>query len=150
MVDILLDAVTGRFEDSSIKDLDRLVETKNYFKSADLVDILFGRGLFGTHDSLGSLTDALHIGWADYIFRGGVFLFAFALVPTLRAVTLLPSMDLLDTRTQWAVCITCIYAVKLLYGNLHNHSPELPFVFFSYAVVMKWRFDGNEGAYGSR
>ena len=140
VIDMLINSSLKRFTNLNIMEFDRFVESINYFKEINPLFLLFGKGIWGTHTALNGLREALHVGWSNFIFKGGIPLISFALVPTIKAIKMLPKMYLLDQKTQWAVCIVCVYAVKLIYSSVHGFSPETLMLFFSYAAIMKYRY----------
>lgn len=136
---MLWEAVKGRFDNTTIAEFDRFEESRIYFSNSNLLYLLLGKGLWGAHSVLGVKNQALHVGWCNYIFKGGIILFMFAFIPTIKAFTLLPKMRELDPKTKWAVCMACVYGARLIYTNMHAHYPEMMMVFFSYTVIMNYK-----------
>lgn len=69
------DALTSRFDNiESVAEVDRNVEAQLYFLRASLADIIFGYGIFNYPDIFtpGEPKNALHLGWANLFFKGGV------------------------------------------------------------------------------
>ena len=131
--------VIGRFDDTTMTEFDRFEEARIYFSNTKPIYVILGRGLWGAHSSFGVLNEALHVGWCNWIHKGGIVLFLFAFIPSIKAFILLPKMKELDSKTKWAVCMACIYAGRLFYSNMHAHYPEMVMVFFSYAVIMNYK-----------
>jgi len=45
-----------------------------------LIDGFFGKGMGSTHSALGFVNNHMHIGWANYLFKGGIFLLSFYII----------------------------------------------------------------------
>ena len=70
------DALIDRFDSiDSVENVDRNVESQLFFYKASISDILLGYGIFNYPDIIisGQAKNALHSGWANIIFKGGVF-----------------------------------------------------------------------------
>ena len=75
----MFNAVGNRFEEDSeagVGSNNRVQESITYFtKEASLFDIIFGKGILSAHYALEDEHYFLHIGWMNWIFKGGLFLF---------------------------------------------------------------------------
>lgn len=141
-ISALWEGIWKRFESiNSILEIDRVYETTHYFATANPLSFIIGKGLWGTQSVLkGRLHEALHIGWANFIFKGGIIMFFMALVPTIKAFRMLPRLHLYDKKIQWAICIVCVDAVRLCYVNFYSHTPALLMLFWAYSVIMESKF----------
>lgn len=66
-----------RFTNDSIQEFDRLNEFTNIFEEYPYSIIITGAGLGSYHHGPGGIN--LHIGWLNYIFKGGILFFALEL-----------------------------------------------------------------------
>lgn len=146
-IGLLWNGVMGRFADTSVNEFDRFEETRIYFSNTNIIYTILGKGLWGGHSSLAGLHEALHVGWANLIHKGGIILFVLVLYPTIKAFYLLPKMKTLDKKTKWAVCMACIYAIRLTYSNMHAHYPEMVMAFFSYAIIANYSLPSERRQY---
>lgn len=58
----------------------RIFESTSFFKYAPWKDRLFGKGLIGYQSYRGVPTSHIHIGWVNFVYKGGWILFGFVLV----------------------------------------------------------------------
>lgn len=68
-------AIYDRFDDiESVADIDRNVEAQLYLQNSSTVDKLLGFGIFNYPDIIipGDPKNALHLGWANILFKGGL------------------------------------------------------------------------------
>ncbi|WP_251493669.1 hypothetical protein [Otoolea muris] len=122
---------------SSIWKFDRVIESRSYFCNESFIYTLLGRGFWGAHSTLGTLNPALHIGWSNFIFKGGIALFILAVFPVIKSYKSLFKLEHYDREYKFAVCCVVIYSVKLLYVNLHRFEPELILFFWACTVIME-------------
>ena len=138
-----LDTTIDRITDQSIDktdDFDRFKESNDYlFEQANLFDIIIGRGFSGKHIGYSSESLSLHTGWANFILKGGFFLFILVVIPFLKAILLLASFKKLPNYMKFSVIYIVIHIVRLLYHNLHNYRPELLLLFFTMFTVMDYK-----------
>ena len=76
-INSIFDLITGRFN-FDFDEFDRAIESNNYFARANFYDIIFGNGIGHYYDSISirdkdEVLNALHLGWANIIYKGGVF-----------------------------------------------------------------------------
>jgi hypothetical protein len=132
-ITVLLDATNQRM-DSSVEDVssfDRFVEHRNYFENeASLVDFLIGKGFSAYHRGLGEEAYALHNGWANFIFKGGVIWLIIILIPFFKIIFLLGRFKILPLDIQFSVSLLLISVPQLFYTNMDNFEPVM-IVFFS-------------------
>ena len=57
-----------------VREFDRLLELKWLLEESTPLQIIVGSGIGSTHDLLGFTTSAVHIGWGNLIFKGGILL----------------------------------------------------------------------------
>lgn len=72
------EAMSERFTEttSDLQGFDRFVESKDYFSNeTNILDVLLGKGILSAHYALPEEHYFLHIGWTNFIFKGGLFLF---------------------------------------------------------------------------
>lgn len=134
----LWDEVLLRFQETgeNISSFDRFVESINYFGTVEVTELLIGKGFLGTHVGLGTESDALHIGWSNFILKGGLLLFIAVIIPYFKMFILLPKIKYLPIQVQFSICIMLIYIVKLTYSNLHTFLPEMLIFFYCLFSVM--------------
>lgn len=96
-VKTLYDLMMGRFG-VAMEEFDRAIEADSYFASANTIDLIFGNGIGHYYDSFGikeaeRTLNALHLGWANIIYKGGVFYALFMIIlylSVIKRVFLLP------------------------------------------------------------
>lgn len=140
LITTLFQATTERIETGSedVSAFDRWIETSNYLEEANVIQLIFGNGFSGIHMGLGSPHYALHIGWSNFVFKGGIILLLLILVPFLKAFRLLSKVKTLPLHIQFSIWYLCIYFFRLFYGNMHNFSPEMLIFFFAVFNVMDY------------
>ncbi len=128
------DMVSGLFESvferttESAEDIDsfnRFVESKNFFSAASLFDIVLGGGFGATHTGLGTEAEALHVGWTNFILKGGIPLFLIMTTPFITAVKRFTEYRYLSTKSKFAMWILFLYFPTLFLGNFHAFYPKL-------------------------
>ena len=130
----LWDTVTELFQSlfdrtlESSEDLstfNRFVETFNYLGEASPPEIVIGRGFGGTHTGLGDVAEALHVGWGNFILKGGIPLFLVMAIPYGRLLGLIGRYKELDGEERFAFW-HLIYSFPMLFlSNMHSFSPTL-------------------------
>ena len=118
---------------------DRFVESFNYFKAASPLEILLGKGFYGQHEGLGLVRYALHVGWSNFILKGGIPLFLLVFIPYFKLLYLLPKYKYLPVVTKFSICMMMVYAAGLFYGNMHSFTPNMLLFFYSVFNVMDYR-----------
>lgn len=78
-VKTLYDLMMGRFG-AAMEEFDRAIEAESYFGKANTLDILFGNGIGHYYESMEGTINALHLGWANIIYKGGVFYALFMVI----------------------------------------------------------------------
>jgi len=136
----LFEATSQRIESSSedLLGLDRWVEANNYIESASFESLMFGTGFATPHYGLNKEAFALHIGWFNFILKGGFVLLILILISCLRAFSLALRFKSLPLKERFAVCYLLIYFFRLFYVNMHNLSPEMIVFFYSIITVMDY------------
>lgn len=71
-LNLLIDTI-DRFKNLNIREFDRFIEFLNIFTEYPITFILTGTGFGSYHSGPGGIN--LHIGWLNYIYKGGIFLF---------------------------------------------------------------------------
>lgn len=137
----LFDATFKRIESSSedISGFDRFIESENYLKDVSAFQLVFGTGFASTHQGLGKEAYALHIGWANFIFKGGLIFFLLVLIPYFKLTRLLKNFNKLPLKVQFSVCFLVIYFFRLFYINMSVMAPEMLIFFYSVFNVMDYR-----------
>lgn len=115
---------------------DRFIETQNFFDSSNIFQLLFGGGFSATHSGLGEETEALHVGWAHFILKGGVLLLALAIIPYFKLIPLIKKFDKLTEKKQFAVCYLLYQFPLLFISTLHVFYPRMFLFFFCCIEVM--------------
>lgn len=133
---------------SDMGSIDRLVESRTYLEGTCIWSLVVGKGFLGTHSGLGVESDALHVGWTNFLLKGGIPLVLLVLLPYGRLVSLLPMAAWLPTKVQFSVYMMLVYAVRLLYTNMHSFAPEM-LVFF-YCLFSVMAYGKKTGAYSRR
>lgn len=137
----LFDATTNRIETTSedISAFDRFVETENYLNNATTTEIIFGKGFAGTQFGLGKEAQALHVGWTNFILKGGILLFLLILLPFFKLISMASNLGNYPLKIQFSFWFLIIYIVRLTYTNMHNLSPEMLIFFYAVYNIMDVR-----------
>lgn len=137
----LFDAVVLRISNTreEISSFDRFVESVNYLREASLFDIAIGKGFLGVHYGLGKRAYALHVGWVNFVFKGGLLLLSVVIIPYLKMLSLVPKIKKLPIKIQFCLYFMTIYSVRLLYVNMHSFLPEMTLFFYCLFNVMDYR-----------
>ena len=122
-----------RINQTNVGSFERFVELENYLSSASLSDVILGRGFCGTHQGLGVIAFALHVGWGNFLLKGGVLFLLLMLFPAIRAIVLFPRVGTFSKENQWFISYVVIETLRLIYTNKHSFSPDL--FMFLYACV---------------
>ena len=131
--DEVFNAMSDRFSETTddIESFDRFVESKMYFQNeAGVFDIVFGKGFLSAHHSLPEEHYFLHVGWTNFIFKGGLLLF-FVLLSGYRKVFHVffhPNKYSLESVFCSMYCVYCFFA--LLYVNLMGYGVSLYLFFY--------------------
>ncbi len=127
MVSGLFESVFERTTESAV-DIDsfnRFVESKNFFSEASFFDIALGGGFGATHTGLGKEAEALHVGWTNFILKGGIPLFLIMTIPFVIAVKRFAEYRYLPTKSKLAMWILLLYFPTLFLANCHAFYPKL-------------------------
>jgi hypothetical protein len=76
-ISVAVDQLFNRFEIDSFSTYDRARETNLFFSKNSIVDILLGYGIGNYYVYDGYLYNALHTGWSNLFYKGGIFYFGF-------------------------------------------------------------------------
>lgn len=137
----LFDATNERMSESSddISTFNRLVESENHFNSKSFIEVLIGNGFFGQHYGLGKVANALHIGWANFLFKGGLLLSILILIPFLKIIKIIRKFRILPLEIKFSIIFLLINIPRLLYVNTHNLSPYMLLMFYSIFKIMDFK-----------
>ena len=127
------DAMGNRFSETSedVSSFDRLVESRDYFtKEASLFDIICGKGFLSAHYALADEHYFLHIGWMNFIFKGGLFLFFGILLGYKKVFKVISHPN--DYTIDMVFCaMYCVfYFFACLYTNLMGFGVSLYLFFY--------------------
>lgn len=137
----LLDATNERIVNSTddVSSFDRFVETKSHFSSISTLEIILGSGFSGQHFGLGKEANALHVGWTNFLFKGGVLLVLVVLIPYFQIPKLLRQFRKLPVDVKFSVIFLLINIPRLMYINTHNLSPYMLLLFAALLKVMDFK-----------
>lgn len=137
----LFDATNQRMESTSedLSTFDRFIESKNYFGQATFSEVLVGAGFSGQHDGLGKTSNALHVGWSNFLFKGGFLLILIILIPYLKILGLIKRFKSLPLDIQFSILFLLINIPRLMYINTHNLSPYMLLLFYSFFKIMDFK-----------
>jgi hypothetical protein len=137
----LFDATYNRIESTSedISGFDRFIESENYLKDVTAFQLVFGTGFASTHQGLGKEAYALHVGWINFIFKGGIIFFLLVLIPYFKLPRLLKNINKLPLKVQFSVWFLVIYFFRLFYVNMSSMAPEMLIFFYSVFNIMDYR-----------
>jgi len=76
-ISVAVDQLINRFEIDSFSTYDRARETSNFFEKSSMLDIILGYGIGNYLVYDGFLYNALHTGWSNLFYKGGIFYFGF-------------------------------------------------------------------------
>jgi hypothetical protein len=138
MIIELYNAIILRFTRSAsdISSFDRFSESITYFKNSGILENIVGKGFLGTHMGLGKEADALHVGWTNFIFKGGLLLFLVVIIPYGRIFSLIRKFKHLPDKIKFSVLMLLVYSIKLFYSNMHSFLPEMVIFFYCLFTIM--------------
>jgi len=126
-------------EEEGLSNFDRFVESFNYYKNESFIGILIGKGFLGTHKGLGKEATVLHVGWSNFLFKGGISLLFVIIIPYLKMFTLLRKIKSLPIKIQFSIYIMIIYLFRLMYVNMHSFLPEMIMFFYCIFSIMDYK-----------
>jgi len=146
-IKIVKEAITKRFSKSldNISEFDRLVESKNYlFHDASAFNIVFGKGFLSTFNFKLNNVDVreryhLHIGWFNWILKGGLLLFLGILLAYIKVFKINFHLRDYPPEVQFAAmfCTYCFFS--FFYVNMMGFGPNLFFFFYSLMVITDFK-----------
>ena len=123
----------------NIGSFNRFEEAINFLKEASIIELFLGRGFGGTHMGLGSLSEALHVGWVNFILKGGINLLFLFLIPYIKLINLLRIYNTLPEKVQFSIWYM-IYMFPILFlSNMHAFYPQLFLFVFCLIQVMNYK-----------
>lgn len=141
VVDIF-DAVGNRFESSTeggVGSDNRVVESLGYFSNeAGFFDVIFGKGLMSAHYQLEEEHYFLHIGWFNWIFKGGLILFFTILFSYKKVFKTFLHPSRYSKEKVFASLYCMYYFFILFYGNNMGFGMDL-FLFFYCLTLLNER-----------
>ncbi len=132
-------AVSERFTDSvdDVGEFDRWVESKNYFtKEATIMDDLLGKGWFSVQHGIVNRDRGhafLHIGWLNFIFKGGIFFLIVVLIGYRRVFQVILHPDHYSHEKVFEAMFCMFYFFNFFYSHVMSLGIDL-FLFF-YCLV---------------
>lgn len=135
------DALSERFSSTAedINSFDRLYESRMYFaKESGFFDFIFGKGFISAHHAFPEIHFFLHIGWLNFIFKGGIILLLGILYGYRSVFKVFFSPRRYPTHIVFAAMCCIFYFFDLFFGNLMGFGPAL-FLFF-YCLVQTNRY----------
>lgn len=129
----LLDSLFSRFSAmSDISDIDRVQEWKTYRTGASIWELIFGSGAGNypiLHISYGSVSswrlNAMHIGLANLIFKGGVIYVAFYAYLYLKVFRRILHSRYFPPYLDVCICVALANLLSLFYEGSWTYSTEL-------------------------
>ena len=114
-----------RITESDISTFDRFEESKNYFSNSTFFDLVLGRGFAGQHYNVYTFGLALHVGWGNFLLKGGLLFFLLMFMPVIRSFDLFSRFNHYDSVQQWYIVMVTVESLRLFYTNKVSFSPEL-------------------------
>ena len=125
----IYDLLMGRFE-LSMEEFDRQLEANAYFSNASIFDLILGNGIGHYYNSVNirdsaSTLNALHLGWANIIYKGGV---VYAIYSVLLYLSVVKCLIRLPKDNYGRVCLGVAVSslVSLFYAGSWTYT-ILPF-----------------------
>lgn len=119
----------------------RVQESVSYFIDNNILEIIMGKGFASVHRGLGKDAFALHMGWTNFIFKGGVILFLIVLRPYFRVISFFNKIKNLPVKIQFSFWFLVIYFFRLFYINMFSLTPELILFFYCIFNVMDFNYN---------
>lgn len=141
----LFEALKQRFDKEIVEDngFVRFRESEIYFDSANLFDIVFGRGIGVQHHGLGKddLGTALHIGVTNLIFKFGFFIVIVYLILLIRALRNVRYIPWLYVNNKWKLVALLVVLVQtpsfLFLANFWAVTPSTCFFWYFLLIASK-------------
>lgn len=138
----MFNAVGNRFEEDSeagVGSNNRVLESVMYFtKEANIFDIVFGKGLLSAHYALEDEHYFLHIGWMNWIFKGGLFLFFTILLSYRKVIHIFKRPQNYPLEKVFASMYCVYFFFTLFYVNYMGFGFDL-FMFFYCLTLLNER-----------
>lgn len=135
---VLFDSVYNRTIDitDSLSEFDRFVESANYLNSASILEIIIGKGFGGTHNGLGVTAEALHVGWGNFMLKGGLIFLLMILIPYIKVLFLARKVYKAPVKIQFSFWYLVIMFPRLFYLNMHSLDPSMLLFFYCIFNIM--------------
>lgn len=133
------EAMSDRFSDTTedVGEFDRWVESKNYFtKEATIIDDLLGKGWFSVQHGIVNRDRGhafLHIGWLNFIFKGGIFFLITILIGYRRVFRVIFHPNCYSHEKIFEAMFCTFYFFNFFYGHVMSLGIDL-FIYF-YCLV---------------
>jgi hypothetical protein len=129
---VLFDSVFNRTleQANELSEFNRFVESINYFKSANLLELIVGGGFGATHTGLGITAEALHVGWGNFVLKGGILLLILIILPYFKVLGIVRNINKAPIKVQFSFWYLVIMFPRLFYLNMHSMDPTMLLFFY--------------------
>lgn len=138
----VMNSLKDRFSDSgqNLSSFDRLTETKNYFiHDTNVIDVIFGKGFFSSHHAFEEEKYFLHIGWFNWIFKGGILLIIGIMYIYIKAFSMFRNIDKFPPYIQFTLLYSIFAFFRMFYANYMSFDPGLFFLFYSLMTISDFK-----------
>ncbi|MBO5239343.1 MAG: hypothetical protein J6B50_11315 [Lachnospiraceae bacterium] len=138
----LFESILERTKDvtENLSNFNRFVESKNYYKDATLLQIIFGKGFGGTHKGLGTVSEALHVGWANLGLKGGLILIALVIIPYVKMLVIAGKYRNFPDEIKFSFLYLLYMGPMLFLINMHSFNPQMFLFFYCCIKIMNYRY----------
>lgn len=146
-IKIVKEAMQTRFSESSndLSEFDRFVESRNYLiHDASTFDIVFGKGFLSTFNFKLTNSDVreryhLHVGWFNWILKGGILLFIGIILAYVKVFKIFFHLRKYPLEVQFAAMFCTYSFFSLFYINMMGFVPNLFFFFYCLMVITDYK-----------
>lgn len=139
-LDKVYDSVMGRFEEIDTSEDSRVEESRVYYLEAEPDEIILGQGAGCYFTTSLRFLNALHIGFSNAVYKGGIFYALFDLWIIIAAIRMLVRYRRLSP-----FALTCLVTtLAYLLTSLHDGGWSYTMVIFGYATPICYVLQYNE------
>lgn len=135
-VGMLLLSLLDRFQD--VDNVDRLQEVDEYFRAVSPLSYVLGQGI-GNYITTNRTLNALHIGFYNTIYRGGILYLLFYFSIFIKAIKAFINRHKLSSQGLICLCTTLSAFLSMAYEFAWGYT----IVVFGYATSMAYIYNGN-------
>lgn len=122
-----------------VSSFDRFLETKDYFSQCGILKLLFGGGFYNYFYSASeqSIRYNLHVGWSDFIFKGGLVYLGIILASYIHIPFGLKNYKALSKYSKFVILAALMNTVRFFYSDTYAFYPSMLIAFLIFIGLTK-------------